>query len=86
MDNITERLAQRLNERGATSACPACGQEDWIHFGGLGNLVVHLTPDTEHRESIETHVVLPAYVLICANCGLIRLHGREVLDEDANDD
>jgi hypothetical protein len=79
-----DRAMRALGARGATLTCPFCGTDAWHRLGDLGNLGVFLEgtmPDWQPVRTGEGAGGIAAYVLICKNCGFIRLHAREVLHQ-----
>jgi predicted RNA-binding Zn-ribbon protein involved in translation (DUF1610 family) len=67
-------LARRLRRRGVTMRCPAC---DWTLDGPVGDYV--LVPSDDEVIGIPQGVKVRVFA--CRNCGYIRLHSANVLDD-----
>ena len=68
-------IALRLkNLKDAKTECPQCERTKWAEPGDEGRAILTVTNGevTEHRALI---------VLICANCGFVRLHDEERLHD-----
>lgn len=81
-------LWDKIVDRGGQAACPSCGQASWQGFGDPGNLSVALLAIPRHNEMVEAgsqRNILAVWPFICTNCGFVRLHAHEVL-EDATDE
>jgi len=77
-----QRVAKALDAAGASYECPSCGQTEWDR-----------NPDPvvlKETRAIEVDQVgvpvagelvggIPAYALICRNCGFMRLHSVSAL-------
>jgi len=76
----------RLYDRGAGLPCPVCDKSHWhIGFGELGNLHIILQGATPHGEPVVaagSQAVMPVQPIVCANCGFVRLHSFQVLEEN----
>ena len=72
-------LDARLADRGARQDCPICGRLEWTVDQAPAALN-GMDPDTEE---ILLNVGVSAAILVCKNCGFIRLHSVEVLYESA---
>jgi hypothetical protein len=75
---------KRLYERGAGLKCPVCAHEIWmIGLGDMGNLHIFLEAASPQGEVLEvpgSKGGLPVHPIVCANCGFVRLHSLEVLE------
>jgi hypothetical protein len=80
----TDEVTQLLSDRGSSAKCPSCGKGEWDAFGLFGNLHVVLpaaTPDDELVQGAGRGAFLSAYAFTCHNCGFVRLHARQALEE-----
>lgn len=72
-----ERVAAALEAAGASLQCPSCGRFDWSR-----------DPDPVVLPSArpEGNLVpaIPAFILICDNCGFVRLHSLKALLKENN--
>jgi hypothetical protein len=78
-------VAAVLSARGVSPKCPSCGKGEWDAFGLLGNLHVALpaaTPGDELVQGAGRGAFLSAYAFTCHNCGFVRLHARQALEDD----
>jgi hypothetical protein len=80
---VSHEAARRALElAGATMECPSCAGTDWRNFG-LGDAVVILDAVGPNDKALGAgtglRVGLFAHVLICANCGFVRLHSEDEL-------
>jgi hypothetical protein len=75
MNIDVSELNVRLADRGANRACPVCTRVDWI-VDDTPAAINAADPDTE---TTLVGVSVPAAILVCRNCGFIRLHSVEVL-------
>ena len=70
-------IALRLkNLKGADTKCPQCGKTKWKSPPGEGRAVLTVA----YFEQGEKEQV-PLIVLICDNCGFVRLHDEEKLHD-----
>ena len=69
------RLDLTLADRGARKDCLACGKVDWTVDDDPA-AVVAANPET--GEAV-LGASLPAAIMVCRNCGYIRLHAVDVL-------
>jgi hypothetical protein len=63
-----------LTERGALTACEACKKQAWK---GSPNLV--MAPAYVPGGALVPPIVYPAVMLICTNCGFLRMHSAVVM-------
>ena len=68
--NAGKKMQAHFAVKGVVVSCPMCKTERW----GM------LQKDDEAL-LIGLEKVPPAYVLICMNCGFVRMHVRDVLDD-----
>jgi predicted RNA-binding Zn-ribbon protein involved in translation (DUF1610 family) len=71
----TTQLDIKLADKGANQKCPVCGRPNWTVDDDPA-AVNAIDPDTDE---ILLGTALPAAVMVCKNCGFIRLHAVEVL-------
>lgn len=74
-----------LHRRGASIVCPVCGFNEWKGFGELGNLHVALPsvlPTGELMHLPDQTGAVPAYLFGCARCGFLRLHSKQIVDDE----
>lgn len=64
-------IADRLAERGALGACPACHENDWVVGHGHALLTMGVGDGDGSG--------LPLVSRICANCGYLSLHATGIL-------
>ena len=79
-------IVTTLTDRGVSAKCPSCGKGEWDAFGALGSLHVVLQaarPNEQLVQGAERGAFLSAYAFTCQNCGFVRLHARNALDENA---
>jgi hypothetical protein len=78
------RALEVLAERGARDDCPICNGSEWDAPGHLGNLIGNVPLSTPFQEAVRDDegglAAITAYVMVCANCGFVRLHSAVVLD------
>lgn len=68
-------IALRLkNLKGAKTQCPQCERTQWAEPGDEGRAIL-----TVKNEQITEH--LPLVILICDNCGFVRLHEESRLHD-----
>ena len=81
-----EKIAQKLNEKGATRPCHRCGQNAFTVLEGFSN--IHLQEDFNAGLVIGGPAV-PVIHIVCNNCGAIIPHALGALDmlpkEEAKD-
>jgi len=83
-----EGVANLLASLRARSDCPFCDAKPWRTYGELANLLVALPTATFEGEILSAggeRGVLSCFVLVCANCGFVRLHSRDLLEEKAQE-
>jgi hypothetical protein len=79
-----QRVMAALERARAKLECPSCDQRDWSRNP---NPVVLKETRPVQTDDVGTPVAgelfggIPAYVLICRNCGFIRLHSVKALFE-----
>lgn len=73
------RLKRALRRRGVSMRCPAC---DWTLDGPLGEYV--LVPKGKDLLGATAGGVT-LMIFACRNCGYVRLHSANVLDDAAGD-
>jgi hypothetical protein len=83
---MTEKtdVVKELSDRGVSTKCPSCGKGEWDAFGLLGNLHVALPAATPGEELVQgggKGAFLSAYAFTCHNCGFVRLHAKQALEE-----
>jgi hypothetical protein len=85
----SERVADLLQARGARGECPVCGENRWESVGELANLMVSLPLSTPGGQMVQAGVQgrmyqqgISCYVLVCGNCGFVRLHSAGMIEED----
>jgi hypothetical protein len=69
------RLVTHLDQARINPRCSACGHDEWDH--GLTVATVPLPTPERTREGLEV------FTLICTNCGLVRLHSAQHLENRA---
>jgi len=77
-----ERVAEALNEAGASYQCPSCGHDQWAR--NPNPVVLTETRPVEIDEmgspaAGELFGGISAYALICRRCGFMRLHSTKAL-------
>ena len=76
----------RLLARGASLSCPVCSGDAWVAPGQLANMLGNLPLVTGGDEHLLIHDVdgtpvgTVCYAFVCANCGFVRLHSKEVVE------
>lgn len=70
------RITKALRLRGATMLCPAC---QFALRGPVGGY--RLTPDKGDKESLGGKEGIRVSVYACSNCGYLRFHSANVLDD-----
>lgn len=70
------RITQALRRRGTTMLCPAC---TFVLRGPVGSY--RLIPDADDKGALGGRHGIRVMVYGCSNCGYIRLHSANVLDE-----
>ncbi len=78
-------VAKLLSDRGVSAKCPSCGKDEWDAFGLLGNLHVVLQAATPNDDLVQgggRGAYLSAYAFTCHNCGFVRLHARQALEDE----
>jgi hypothetical protein len=70
----TSRAAKALDKVNANTNCAACGAFEWRAGSEAGWL-----PSLDSADGSEGYAV---FVLVCANCGLIRHHLLDLLDPE----
>jgi hypothetical protein len=72
------KITKALRRRGATMLCPAC---QFALRGPIGDY--RLMPDKGDKESLGGKQGIRVSVYACSNCGYLRFHSANVLDEAA---
>ncbi|MFG1454551.1 hypothetical protein V5F44_20210 [Xanthobacter sp. V2C-8] len=63
-----------FESKSITPTCESCGHNEWTPMQGAGAVpALRQMPFMDYR--------LPTYVLICRNCGLVRLYAKVAVDE-----
>jgi predicted RNA-binding Zn-ribbon protein involved in translation (DUF1610 family) len=73
------RLKRALRQRGVSMRCPAC---DWTLDGPLGDYV--LMPQGKDVLGSTSSAGVKLMIFACRNCGYVRLHSANVLDDASN--
>jgi predicted RNA-binding Zn-ribbon protein involved in translation (DUF1610 family) len=77
-ETTSEReLARRLRQRGVSMRCPAC---DWTLDGPVGDYVL-VPSGADEDEVFGIRRGVKVRVFACRNCGYIRLHSANVLQD-----
>ena len=71
------KIAQKLNEKGATRPCHRCGQNSFTVLKGFAN--IHLQEDFSVGLVIGGPAI-PVVHIACKNCGAITSHALGALD------
>ena len=86
--NTYQAAEDRLLSRGASLSCPVCSGSAWVAPGQLANMLGNLPLVTGGDEHLLIHDVdgtpvgTVCYAFVCANCGFVRLHSKEVVERD----
>lgn len=72
-----------LNRKRVQLTCEACGSANWSMAEANAGLAVGLPVHQESIVPLPTAVV-PAYALICQNCGNIRLHAAAIVNPQSS--
>jgi hypothetical protein len=72
----SSRITKALRLRGATMLCPVC---QFALRGPVGGY--RLTPDQGDQESLGGKEGIRVSVYACSNCGYLRFHSANVLDD-----
>ena len=70
------RITRALRQRGATMLCPAC---KFALRGPIGGF--RLVPDKKGKDSLGGKEGIRVSVYACGNCGYLRFHSANVLDD-----
>ena len=70
------RITKALRQRGATMLCPAC---KFALRGPIGGY--RLMPDKGRKQSLGGKDGIRVSVYGCSNCGYLRFHSANVLDD-----
>ena len=70
-----ERLSREFSRRGANPKCEVCGVMDWV----IADYPVALNVDDLSGNYGSPTGRFPAALVICGNCGNMRLHALSVL-------
>ncbi len=74
---VPKRLQQWFAAKHVSDSCPLCSHKSW---GVLRN------PDGAVTAPTSAAAALPAFALACRNCGFVRWHIAELLDEASDPD
>lgn len=85
MTTITkEDVFSRLGKRGARSACEVCGVNEWVVVGDKTAQVVTLSLQDQPTGGLMIGgQSIPAFLVVCANCGNVRMHAVGVVAPEA---
>jgi hypothetical protein len=79
------RLQAFFEERGVARPCPACGHDTWRLLDDDGAdrykkhyAIVRIQPDAPRP--LSANDLMFTDVLICRNCGFVRMHAESVVD------
>lgn len=72
------KITKALRVRGATMLCPAC---QFALRGPIGGY--RLVPDKGDKKSLGGEAGIRISVYACSNCGYLRFHSANVLDDVA---
>jgi hypothetical protein len=74
-----ESLAAALFDAGVQRECPFCHQERWVSLSASQDLLASLRVALYDGTLVDPQGGIPAFALVCANCGFIRLHSLDAL-------
>lgn len=77
-------ITEALEQADAKSDCPSCGANSWSLIGGEGQNAVRIPLFTAGRRYEAGGPHIPAFALVCEQCGFLRLHSAKVLSEELN--
>lgn len=90
-----KRFADTLRSRGALRECAACGEGTWVLMpdpevpGVLGPKFSYVIPASSGAGVVirsQRQGDIPVRVLICQNCGHVRMHSSALLENLARGD
>jgi hypothetical protein len=73
-ENNLQRIAKALDEKGVSLKCPCCAGEEWAR-----NPEPVVLPIPSAQTDPGTKAGLPAYALICYQCGFLKMHSTKFL-------
>ena len=77
-------VLRRLGKSGARSACEVCGVNEWIVVGDKTAQVVTMSLQDQASPSLVIGgQSIPAFLVVCKNCGNVRMHAVGVLAPEA---
>ena len=80
--NFKDSIIATLKERGAKASCEICDQNNWAVTDQPGSVIIE---DKSGSWTVPPPRI-PAAVLICNNCGNIRLHAMGVMGKMETDE
>lgn len=69
------KLEVRLSDKGARQECPSCGDIKWL----VDDDPAALNATDGKTGEVLLDAALDAAVMVCRNCGFVRLHAVQVL-------
>lgn len=79
---LTSKLITKILERASADAkCSSCGHNDWLLPGKESDFTVgFFNPREDDGGYLEPGGIIPAVILVCKDCGLIRFHAKILLE------
>lgn len=77
----TKLIKQILGQASTDAKCSSCGNNEWLLPDEEPQFTVGLfTPRKDDGGYLMPGGIVPAVIVICKNCGLIRLHSKILLE------
>lgn len=79
LDPNVERLLAALDKAHARRDCPCCGNKEWTAWEKVTSLALPTADPANEAVAIE------ALGLTCAQCGFVRFHAAQALEQYADE-
>lgn len=85
MATITkEEVFSRLGKKGARSMCEVCSSNEWVVVGDKTAQVVTMSLQDQPAAGLMLGgQSIPAFLVVCTNCGNVRMHAVGVVAPEA---